>query len=132
MMMHINISSSQTKQLVECMPAQRDTARRYMRILRWNMWLFLTVPILVGCSGSQPAIAKANVKLVEKLRAAVSAKNTDWLESTAKQIETARRQGKLSDEENAALEPIVADARGGQWEEANSRLKALINAQYGR
>ncbi len=87
---------------------------------------------LASCSSHQPAIAKGNVKLVEKLRASVSAKNTEWLEATSKQIEAARRQGKLSDEENAALEAIVATGRQRQWDEANAQLKALIHAQSGR
>src|ERR1700733_4515936 len=77
MTMHVKLSSPRTRPPVECKSAQRGTTRRCMRIVRWGRWLFLTVPMLVGCSGSQPAIAKANVKLVEKLRAAVTAKNTD-------------------------------------------------------
>jgi hypothetical protein len=97
-----------------------------------GIWLFLPALMLVGCGTSQPAIAKANVKLVEKLHAAVVNKNADWLQTTSKQIEAARRQGKLSDQEFAALDPIVADGRQGNWDDANARLQALITAQHGR
>jgi hypothetical protein len=91
--------------------------------------MLLMVP---GCGSHQPAIAKGNVKLVEKLHAAVLAKNMEWLEATSKQIDASRQQGKLSDEENAALEAIVAVGRRGNWDEANAELKALIQAQIGR
>jgi hypothetical protein len=116
----------------EYQPSQRDFIRQCSRLLWLGVWLMLAWPIIVGCSSNEPAIAKANVKLIEKLRAAVTAKNADWLATTAKQMQLARQQRKLSDEENAALEPIVADARLGQWDAANTRLQALINAQHGR
>ena len=54
--------------------------------------LALALLMMTGCGGP-PQIAKGNVKLVEKLRAAVASKKPDWLESTAKQIDEQRRAG---------------------------------------
>ena len=88
--------------------------------------------VMLGCGSSQPAISKGSVKLIEKLRAAVVAKKMDWLEATAKQIENARQQGKLPDDEYAAVEPIITDARQGDWDRAKIGLTRFIDAQHGR
>jgi hypothetical protein len=85
----------------------------------------------MGCT-REPAISKGNVKLVEKLRSAVVAKRTDWLDVASKQIDASRKQSKLSEAVYSALTPIVTDARQGHWEDANARLIRLINAQQGR
>ena len=84
---------------------------------------------LVGC-GSQPQIAKANVRLVEKLRTAVAARKPDWLDSAAKQIEAQHRAGKLSDDEYKALEPIIEDGRQAHWDQANDQMKRLLGGQH--
>ena len=96
--------------------------------------------LLIGCAllltmagcGGEPAISKGSVKLVEKLRASVNAKRVDWLEASAKQIETAAKQGRLTEEETAALEPIVAAGRQRDWDDAQKLMARLIQAQHGR
>jgi hypothetical protein len=87
--------------------------------------------VTTGCT-SEPAISKGSVKLVEKLRAAVVAKKTDWLDLASKQIDASRQQSKLSEAEYSALAQIAADARQRHWDDANARLTRLINAQHGR
>ena len=88
----------------------------------------LALLVVVGCS-HEPAISKANVKAVDKLRAAIAAKKSDWLDRSAKQIEGIHEQGKLSEDEYAALSPIIADARKGHWDDAHDKLTRLITAQ---
>jgi Sec-independent protein translocase protein TatA len=97
---------------------------------QWAQWLCVAAAlfVIIGCS-SEPVIAKGNVKLIGKLKTAIGAKQTDWLEATAKQIDDAHQQGKVSDGEYAALEPIVADGRQKHWDDANSGLDRLIKAQ---
>ena len=99
-----------------------------MRIAFWQ--IVLLVAVIGGCS-AQPQISKANVKLVAKLRTAVAAKKPDWLNSAAKQIDEQHRDGKLSEDEYKALEPIVSDARQGHWSEANDQMARLIDGQRG-
>jgi hypothetical protein len=101
---------------------------RFWRAIDW-IWCCVILLVMSGCASSEPAIAKGNVKLVEKLRVAVMAKNEAWLEATAKQIDTARQRGMLSDGEYAALEPIVSEGRRGEWDDANARMVGLIEAQ---
>ena len=92
----------------------------------------LLLVVMTGCGSGEPALSKGSVKLVEKLRASVSAKRVDWLEASAKQIDTAAKQGKLSEEETAALGPIVAAGRQGDWDDAQKLMARLIQAQHGR
>jgi hypothetical protein len=71
------------------------------------------------------------VKLVGELKTAIGAKKTDWLEAAAKHLAEHRQQGQVSNEENEALESIVAAARQGHWDDASALLTRLINAQQG-
>jgi PBP1b-binding outer membrane lipoprotein LpoB len=96
------------------------------------LWMCVVFVFIVGCGSREPAISKGSVKLVEELKTAVAAKKTDWLEAAAKQIDDAHQKGKLSNDEYAALEPIVTDGRQKNWDDANAQMTRLINAQYGR
>jgi hypothetical protein len=113
------------------LPIPHRARRSWRRRCAQSICLSVAVFVTTGCS-SEPAISKGNVKLVEKLRAAVVAKKPDWLDAAAKQIDASRQQSKLSEAEYSALEPIIADARQGHWDDANARLTHLINAQHGR
>ncbi len=94
----------------------------------WGAFSIVIGLVIAGCS-REPQIAKTNVRLIEELRTAIGAKRTDWLKSTEQQIESARKAGKLSDGEYAAIEPIVADGNQSRWNEANDRLAKLIHGQ---
>jgi hypothetical protein len=112
-------------------PAWQCSRRPRQRRCAGAICVCLAALVATGCT-SEPAISKGSVKLVEKLRAAVIAKKSDWLDVAAKQIDASRQQSKLTEAEYAALEPIIADARQGHWDDANARLTHLINAQHGR
>jgi hypothetical protein len=125
------IAPMKTRLVNRDLPAPHGALRPLRRRCIRAICLCLAVQATTGCT-REPAISKGNVKLVEKLRAAVVAKRTDWLDAASKQIDASRQQSKLSDEEYSALVPIIADARQGHWEDANARLIRLINAQRGR
>jgi len=116
-----------------CRTADQNGANRKHRC-RWvlEFSLFLASLAIGGCGSHEPALTKGSVKFVGELKTAVASKRTDWLESAAKHIEGAHQKGILSEDEYAALEPIVADGRQGHWDDANVQMTRLIKAQYGR
>lgn len=85
--------------------------------------LFLTI----GCGVQQ--IEPANRRFVQQLLSVTSSKKTEWLDETVKQIEDQRVQGELSDEEYAALAPIIEKARKGDWQGAQHDAFALSEGQ---
>jgi hypothetical protein len=93
-------------------------------------WFWFSMLALTLCSCShEPAISKANVKLVGELKTAISAKRTDWLQAAARHVAEHRQHGQVSDKENSALELIIAAAQQDRWDDANADLTRLINAQ---
>jgi hypothetical protein len=91
--------------------------------------LTLVVCFTIGCGG-QPQIPKSDFQLVAQLRTAVAAKRNDWLEAVAKKIDSRNPSGSVSKEEQAALDSIVAQARHGNWDDANRQLLDLVNGQH--
>jgi hypothetical protein len=83
--------------------------------------------LAVGCGVQQ--IEPANRRFVQQLMSATSSKKTEWLDETVKQIEKQRSQGELSDEEYAALAPIIKKARQGDWPGAQRDAFALSEGQ---
>ncbi len=63
------------------------------------------------------------------LRTAVAAHRADWLELNAQAIDDRRTAGSLSDEEYATLGAILAQARAGNWKDAEIALGSLAKAQ---
>jgi PBP1b-binding outer membrane lipoprotein LpoB len=102
------------------------------RRLRFGKVTALAAVLLViaGCS-HEPAIGKENFKVIGELKTAIAAKRTDWLEAAAKHVDEHHQQGKLSDEENAVLQSMIAAARQKNWDDASAQLLRLINAQHG-
>ena len=74
-------------------------------------------------------LASSNRRLLEALQTAVSAKNTEWLDGVAKQVEEQRAKGTMSDAEHNAFDAIIQTAKAGHWETAQSRTFALSEAQ---
>ena len=84
--------------------------------------------ILAGCSRS-PQVAPANRRLIDGLRTATSSEQLPWVEESAQQIEEAKKQGTVTDEEYSALISIVALARDSKWKEAHAEAMRLAKAQ---
>lgn len=97
---------------------------------RINPGLILGVFSLLcaGC-GHKPQVTGPNRELVASLATAVSARNTVWLESSARLIEQRRTDGQLTDAEYRTLSDIVAQVRAGNWKAAEVAVYALREAQ---
>lgn len=90
--------------------------------------LLVALLLLAGCGG-QPQIASENRQLVVSLATAVSARNTEWLESNARILESHRSEGKCSDVEYRTFQGIIDQARAGQWKQAEDAVYSLRDAQ---
>lgn len=96
---------------------------------RWTSALFLVlVATLAGC-GRAPQLSEANREIVVSLATAVSARNPEWIDSNAELIEQHRADGECSDAEYEAFQNIIAKARAGDWEAAETAAYALRDAQ---
>jgi len=89
--------------------------------------LLLGLALTAGCG--PPQVGQANYKLVAGLHTAISAQRLDWLETTAKIVAERHAAGELNDEQFATLETIIAQARGGDWSQAESAVVRLAKAQ---
>ncbi len=101
--------------------------RRLMARPHRVLWLIVGLAAC-GCSRA-PQMAPGNQRLIQSLHTAVSSHRSDWLETNAKLVEERRSASQMSDEEYAAFESIIADARTGNWSRALSNVKALAKAQ---
>jgi hypothetical protein len=84
--------------------------------------------LTLGCGGP-PQLGAQNVRLVESLRTAISARRTDWLEQAAKTASARHESGQLDDRQYAALDAIVQQARAGEWEAAEAAVVDLAKGQ---
>jgi hypothetical protein len=91
-------------------------------------WLVLILAALAGCGGP-PQVGAGNYRLIESLRTAISARRSDWLEENAKLASLRHAAGELNDEQFAAFESIIAQARGGNWADAESEVIRFAKAQ---
>lgn len=83
---------------------------------------------LVGCGGA-PQVGRENRVLVESLWTAVSARNTQWLDENAQEIEARKAAGQLTETEERAFRVVIEAARSGDWKTAEDRAYALRQAQ---
>jgi hypothetical protein len=89
--------------------------------------LLLILTLLVGCG--QATIQPSNLRLTASLRTALSTKNQQWLEQNVEAIEARRALGEMNDEEYAAFQAIVDQAKAGEWEAAEHAAVRLQKAQ---
>jgi hypothetical protein len=83
---------------------------------------------LVGCGGP-PQVGAGNYRLIESLRTAISARRSDWLEENAKLASQRQAAGDLNEEQFAAFESIIAQARDGNWTDAENEVIRFAKAQ---
>lgn len=83
--------------------------------------------LAIGCGVQQ--IEPANRRFVQQLLSVTSSKKKDWLDEAVKQIDQQRSEGKLSNDEYAALAPIIEKARQGDWPGAQRDAFALSDGQ---
>jgi hypothetical protein len=81
----------------------------------------------LGCG--YPEAQPVNMEIISSLRTACSARNAAWLEANAEKIEAQRAAGAMNDTEYEAFTGILAQARGGDWEDAEYACLAFQKAQ---
>jgi hypothetical protein len=87
----------------------------------------LMIVSVAGCG--PPRVAPQNLRLTASLRTALSARSTDWLAQNVSAIDERRASGQMSDDEYAAFQSIIAQAKAGQWEAAERETVRLQAAQ---
>jgi len=97
------------------------------RRLRQLLALLALLLLLAGCGTTQ--LSPASRRLLEALQTAVSAKNSQWLEAVARQVESQHAQSEMPSADCQVLQTIIAAARSGDWETAQSRALALSEGQ---
>ena len=70
-----------------------------------------------------------NRRLIESLRTALSARNTEWLAANWKLIEKAHTDGSMDDAEFSRFKEIVDIARSGEWADAEEQVVKLAKGQ---
>lgn len=107
--------------------------------LRRRGWLLAAACVLAvavwqawGWWSRPPAVEFDNLRYIQLLSTAVSARNPEWLEKVGSAVETRHSAGELSDRELAAFERILATARAGEWQRAERDCYELAKAQLSR
>lgn len=79
-----------------------------------------------------PAIEFDNLKYVQLLTTAVSARSPDWLGKVEEAVQQRHRDGAMTARELASMSRIIAMADAGDWTTADRECFALAEAQLGR
>lgn len=104
----------------------------------WKCWFLAAVAAVVvgryvaGWWTLPPAVEYDNLRYVQLLRTAVSARNADWLAGVEKAIDLRAAEGKMSGPEREHFGHVVALARGDRWEDADRAAYEFELAQLGR
>jgi hypothetical protein len=103
-----------------------STARRLM----WAPGLALALALIPAC-GRPPQIGadRDSFKAVDALYTAVSLRDPKELDRCAASLKTLGESKKLTEAAARSLDAIVAEARGGGWESAQTRLAAFMRGQ---
>jgi hypothetical protein len=96
--------------------------------------VLLASPLLVLATGGcgRPAQIggdRDSFKAVDALYTAVSLRDPAHLDRCETTLRDLRARGKLPDSAGRSLDAIVAEARGGRWEDAQARLGAFMRGQ---
>ena len=87
---------------------------------------------LVSWWRTPPAVEFDNLKYIQLLRTAVSARNPEWLGKVASAVDQRLASGTMSSSEHAHFASLIAMARGGEWKEADVACFRFEEAQLGR
>jgi hypothetical protein len=83
-----------------------------------------------GC-GRPPQLGddRESFKAVDALYTAVSLRNPQHLDRCERVLHDLQAKEKLSAAAGGSLDAIIAEARGGEWEEAQARLATFMRGQ---
>jgi hypothetical protein len=79
-----------------------------------------------------PAVEFDNLKYIQLLSTAVSARNAEWLAKVEEAIEQRYASGEMSGAERQALQMVIQEARSGDWQQADRDCYRLAEAQLNR
>lgn len=106
---------------------------------RNHLWATAAAAILLAAGiwvfsrwGTPPAVEFNNLKYVQLLRTAVSARNTDWLAKVDSAVDQRLAAGEMSSSEHDHFESLISMAREGAWKEADIACFQFEKAQLGR
>jgi hypothetical protein len=80
-----------------------------------------------GCG--YPNTEPANRRLISSLRTALSAQNQQWLAANEKLVAERHKSGSMRDDEFAAFQEIIQQARDGDWQGAERATLEFQRAQ---
>ncbi len=90
-----------------------------------------SLALAVGGCWAPPQIGgdEKSFKAVDALYTAVSLRETKLVDQCEGDLKGLREAGSLGEDASKALESIIAEARGGAWEDAQSRLARFMEGQ---
>jgi len=114
------------------MAKQTDVERGKATIVRFAAlaaFMLMTCTLASGCGKPPQLSSPGNLEAADALWTAVSAKQTNLLDSSASEIESLHSTQKMPDDVYASLSGVVATAREGDWAAARATLKTFIQGQ---
>ena len=96
----------------------------------WYVGLFLV--LCAGCGSSEPAFQVANLRYVQLLRTAISAREPEKVDRVIASAQEQQRSAALSADEMSVLMEISLTAKGGAWDEAEQACFQLEQGQQWR
>ncbi|MBA4062500.1 MAG: hypothetical protein C0501_02115 [Isosphaera sp.] len=106
--------------------------------LRWLVGAaaVLAVPLVViwwpGCRQYPPVTSRESLSLMRLLYAACNTRDEARLGRVEARLEQLTREGKMTPEERAGFDRIVAMARSGEWERAEREAFRFAEDQVGQ
>ena len=79
-----------------------------------------------------PALEYDNLRYIQLLTTAVSARNPEWLAGVSTAVEQRHSAGEMSIAELESLREIIGIAEAGEWARADEECYALAAAQLSR
>jgi hypothetical protein len=79
-----------------------------------------------------PAVEYDNLRYIQLLTTAVSARNGDWLEKVDTAVQQRHHDGQMSEAELAHFSRLISQAQSGEWEAADRACFAFAESQLGR
>lgn len=106
--------------------------QRLQTIVGGSIVVVVVAIVVVRWWAQPPAVEFDNLKYIQLLTTAVSARNDDWLTKVDNAVAERHEHGEMSDGELTAFREIIGTARDGNWEQADRDCYALAEAQLSR
>ncbi len=98
--------------------------------LRRGLAMVVLALVFCGCGGpAQIGEAPETFKAVDALYTAVSLREVKLVDPCHETLKGLHDAGKLGDDAFQSLEAMITDAKGGAWEDAQTRLSHFMQGQ---